>query len=74
VKRDILYDVKFTDVPFTGEVTRDQKGLFKSGKAEGAWVWFWDNGQLNGKGNYKNGKKDGVWGICRSNGQCHVRH
>jgi antitoxin component YwqK of YwqJK toxin-antitoxin module len=74
VKRDGLYYEKFTDVPFTGEVTRAQKGLFNSGKAKGAWVWYWGNGQLNGKGNYKNSKKDSVWVICQSNGQCHIRH
>jgi antitoxin component YwqK of YwqJK toxin-antitoxin module len=69
VERDGIYYEQFTDVPFTGEVTRYQQGSFKSGKAEGAWVWYWDNGQLNGKGNYKNGKKDGMWVIYRSNGQ-----
>ena len=74
MKRDDLYYEQFSGVPFTGGVTRNQQGLFNNGKAEGAWVCYWFNGQLNGKGNYKNGKNYGVRVICWSNGQCHVRH
>ena len=61
VKRDGLYYEKFTDVPYTGDVTGDEQGSFKNGKREGAWVSYWENGQLRRKGNYKNGNKDGAW-------------
>jgi hypothetical protein len=47
MKRDGLYYEQFIDVPYTGEVTRDQQGLFKNDKAEGAWFFYWVNGQLN---------------------------
>ena len=38
VEREGLYYEKFTDVPFTGKVTGDTQGSFKSGKKDGAWV------------------------------------
>ena len=60
VNRDGLYYPKFSDVPFTGEVTGKSQGNLKNGKREGDWVEYYDNGQLLSKGNYKNGKKEGV--------------
>ena len=75
VERDGLYYEKFTDVPYTGKVTvdeqgkpRDVEGVFKNGKAEGAWVEYWI-GQLWRKGNFKNGKEDGAWVYYNDNGQ-----
>jgi hypothetical protein len=47
MKRNGLYYEQFTNIPYTGEVTRDQQGLFKNGKADVAWVCYWVNGQLN---------------------------
>jgi antitoxin component YwqK of YwqJK toxin-antitoxin module len=61
VYRGGIYYQKFTDVPFTGEMTGQIQGSFKNGKREGAWVGYWDNGQLYRKGNWKNGKEEGVW-------------
>ena len=62
VERDGLFYKKFTDVPFTGEVTGNYRlGYIKDGKRDGAWVAYWSNGQLRHKGNYKNGKKEGAW-------------
>ena len=55
VIRDGLYFKKFTDVPFIGEVTGKQQGLFKDGKKEGPWVRYHDNGQLREKGTFKDG-------------------
>ena len=60
VERDGLYYEKFNDVPFTGKVTGSEQGSFKSGKKEGAWFYYWANGQLSWKGNFKSGKKDGA--------------
>ena len=51
VMRDGLYYQKFTDVPFTGEITGLVNGKVKNGKREGHWVWYHGNGQLD-----KNGK------------------
>jgi len=61
IKRDGLYYKKFTDVPFTGEITGQHKGLFKNGKKEGSFIEYWNNGQLFSRGNWKNGKMDGSW-------------
>jgi len=60
VERDGLHYEKFTDIPFTGEVTGNPQGSYKNGKKDGAWVLYWNNGQLKRKGNYKNGKRDGA--------------
>jgi len=69
VERDGLYYEKFTDVPFSGEVTGGEQGSFESGKKEGAWISYWDNGQLEAKGNYENGKLEGAFVRYWDNGQ-----
>ena len=61
VKRDGLYYKKFTDVPFTGDITGKSQGKIKNGKKEGPWIRYHKNGQLENKGIYKDGKKDGLW-------------
>ena len=61
VERGGLYYKKFTDVPFTGEVTGQRHGSFKDGKEDGPWVSYYDSGQLMSKGDLKNGKPDGPW-------------
>ena len=61
VKRDGVHYKKFSDVPFTGEVTGQIQGSFKNGKRDGSWIGYYDNGQLMYKGNWKNGKREGSW-------------
>ena len=61
VERDGVHYKKFTQVPFTGEVTGKEQGSFKNGKKEGFWTEYWKNGQLFSKGDFKNGKKEGSW-------------
>ena len=61
VERNDLYYEKFTDAPFTGEVTGKEQGLIENGKREGAWISYRENGQLRYEGKYKNGFKDGAW-------------
>ena len=56
---DDLYYKKFTNVPFTGEVSGRANGNFKKGKKDGEWLVYYDNGQLESKENYKDGEKDG---------------
>ena len=69
VERDGLYYEKFTDIPFTGEVTGREQGSFKNGKKEGAWIGYWEDGQLYYKGNYKNDEREGAWVGYFENGQ-----
>ena len=61
VYRNDLYYEKFTNVPFSGEVTGQEQGSFKNGKRDGAWVFYHQNGQLWYEGNYKNGKEEGAF-------------
>ena len=69
VEREGLWYKKFTDVPFTGEITGDTQGSLKNGEKEGDWVWYHENGQLWMKQNYKDGKEEGDWVWYRENGQ-----
>ena len=68
VNREGLYYQKFTDVPFSGNVTGHEQGSIENGKREGGWVSYYDNGQLESKGNYKNGKQEGIWVRYEENG------
>ena len=56
IKRQGLYYEKFTEKPFTGNVTGKEQGKISKGKREGEWVHYYENGQLRGKSNYKEGK------------------
>ena len=69
VERNDLYYEKFTNVPFTGKVTGEEQGSFKNGKREGAWVEYFENGQLKSNGHYKNGKYEGAWVFYYESGQ-----
>jgi antitoxin component YwqK of YwqJK toxin-antitoxin module len=39
-----------------------------TGKKEGYWEKYYDNGQLEYKGSYKNGERDGIWEWYYSDG------
>jgi hypothetical protein len=69
VERDGLFYKKLRQVPFSGKITGLHQGVLKNGKRDGAWVWYWGNGQFHTKGNYKNGKQEGAWVKYHSNGQ-----
>ena len=73
VERNDLYYKKFTDVPFTGEVTGQEQGSIKDGKKEGRWVTYWENGQLDSKGEYKDGKKVGEWVYYKKDGTFDIK-
>ena len=50
IERDGLYYEKFTDVPFSVEIDEGlTRGELESGKQEGPWVSYHDNGQLLSK-------------------------
>ena len=61
VWRNDLYFEKFTNTPFTGEVSGKDSGKFKKGQKNGEWLSYFNNGQLWSKGNYKAGKEEGLW-------------
>ena len=60
VQRNDLYYKKFTNVPFTGEISGIQSGNLKNGKMDGEWSKYFDNGQLLSVRNYKDGKLHGL--------------
>ena len=45
VERNNLYYKKFTNVPFTGEISGEKNGSFKKGKKDGEWLSYHENGQ-----------------------------
>ena len=69
VQREGIYYEKFTNVPFSGEVTGEEQGSIKNGLREGSWVDYHENGQLYSKGNYKNGLQEGAWVGYYKNGR-----
>ena len=70
VYRDGRYYKKFTDDPFTGNITgKTEQGTIRNGKKEGLWVYYYDNGQLSYKVTYKDNKKDGPYVNYYDNGQ-----
>ena len=69
VKRNDLYYKKFSNEPFTGKVSGQENGKFKSGKRVGEWEFYYDSGQLEYIGKYKDGKEDGEWEGYWDNGQ-----
>jgi antitoxin component YwqK of YwqJK toxin-antitoxin module len=64
-----LYYKKFTNVPFTGEVTGQHQGRLKDGVKDGPWVSYHDNGQFKSEATYKDGVMDGPWVEYWDNGQ-----
>ena len=72
VLRDGLFYKKLSQVPFSGNITGQTQGTFKNGSRKGAWVEYWDNGQLSQKGNYKNGKMDGAFISYHKNGNVDI--
>ena len=69
VQREGLYYQKFTNVPFSGEITGQEQGSFKNGERDGAWVHYYENGQLLMKLNWKNGKRECASVHYRENGR-----
>ena len=69
VQRNDLYYKKFSNVPFTGEISGMINGKFKNGEEDGEWVTYWNNGNLYNKGEYKYGKREEEWVGYFNNGQ-----
>lgn len=60
VYRENTYYAKFTDVPFSGEITGMFQGTIRDGKKEGLWREYHSNGQLSSKANYTNNVPEGA--------------
>jgi len=67
--REGFYYKKFSDVPFSGEITGLSKGTFKNGKIDGNWIGYYDNGQLNYKTTFNKLKMEGASVHYHKNGQ-----
>ena len=59
VYRDNLYYKKFSEKPFTGEVTGAMSSMMIDGKSEGLQITYYDTGQIAQKVFIKNGKLRG---------------
>ena len=59
----MVYYEKFSDLPYTGEITGEEQGSLRKGLKEGEWVEYYYNGQLESQENFKNGLRNGksVW-------------
>ena len=70
VERDGLWYKKFTNIPFSGELSEGSHiGTMKNGKPHGFWVKYWDNGGVHYKGYWKNGVSEGYYIEYHENGQ-----
>ena len=61
IERNNLYYKKFTNVPFTGEISGEKNGNLKKGKKDGEWLSYHENGQLENMINYKDIEWDGLY-------------
>jgi len=59
VTRDGIHFKKFSDLPYTGEVTGTYQGQFLDGKRHGKWLIYYESGQLVFEINYDRGTRDG---------------
>jgi len=69
VETNGLFYKKFTDVPFSGEISGIRSGKFFNGKMEGLWKIYYESGRLKTRVNYKDGSRDGPWESFFENGQ-----
>jgi antitoxin component YwqK of YwqJK toxin-antitoxin module len=69
VIRNGIFYKKFTYVLFIGDISGQQNGAIITGKRDGFWESYYENGQLNWKGNYKDDCLDGPWEYYYDNGQ-----
>ena len=69
VIRDGLYYEKFTDVPYTGNITGKVQGKINKGREDGPWLKYYDNGNLKSKTYYEDGLEHGEVFSYFENGQ-----
>ena len=61
VEREGLHYKKFSEVPFTGNITGRSQGSVRNGKKDGPWVTYYANGQLESKETWKDGELAGPY-------------
>ena len=44
-------------------------GVYKNGKPDGTWTWWYENGQKMMEGVFVGGKRSGIWNTWYTNGQ-----
>jgi antitoxin component YwqK of YwqJK toxin-antitoxin module len=61
---------------YSGETTKyrlggakEFDGIYKYGKPDGRWIFWYPFGRKSVEQNYKNGKKDGLWIYYDANGE-----
>ena len=69
VERNDTYYKKFSNVPFTGDISGMESGSIRKGKKSGEWLSYHENGQLFLMQYYKDGKKEGIWEEYSVNGK-----
>ena len=69
VERNDTYYKKFSNVPFTGDISGMESGSIRKGKKSGEWLSYHENGQLFLMQYYKDGKKEGIWEEYSVNGR-----
>ena len=61
VLRDGLIYAKFSETPFSGNISGMAEGQVKNGLKEGLWIFWWENGQLGAKGLFVKSREEGYW-------------
>jgi len=73
VTRDGIHFKKFSDLPYTGEVTGTYQGQFLDGKRHGRWLIYFQSGQLLFEINYDRGMRDGLYRQFHPNGVLSIK-
>jgi len=61
VLRDGLIYAKYSETPFSGNISGIANGQVNDGLKEGVWVFWWENGQLGAKGLFIKSREEGYW-------------
>ena len=65
VQRNGLHFKKFSNTPFSGEVSGRENGEFKNGLRHGLWEDYYESGQLYSVGVYEENKRNGHWNFYK---------
>ena len=68
IERNDLFYQKFTNTPFTGEISGMESGKLIKGKKNGEWFTYTPSGQLKSKVYYKKGEVVGLKGWYSEDG------
>ena len=71
IQRNKLLYEKFSNTPFTGEITGKHTGKFENGLREGPYEIYYDSGQLLIEVTYEDGLLEGKWTHYYPDGNIH---